>query len=262
MHHALVLFLAVTLAACSSAATTTSAADAAADVAIADTDAADVDADVAFTDAPLNCSDLSQVLALQYGPKPGRACTAVVRLAVDTLAPDAWNFVCGPPKAITETDAHAAATAGLPSGTPGPGTLLSAASPTDVYVFQQWAGDFGSLSVVAAQSGLFVLGSHLNYSAAAATYFPWWRPASEIGVGCGTQKETVTTHLYDLAGDSFPATQADQDAAIAAVRATALWNAIVPMEVALVRLQFSVDGSSKPTSKAQWYVIFGAGLGG
>ena len=262
MRHTLVLVLAFALACCSSTATTTQTADAA-DVSIADTDAADVDADVAYTDAPLGCHDLSQVLALQYGPKPGRACTAVVRLAVDTLAPDGWNFVCGAPKAITETDARAAAAAGLPSGRPGPGTLISAASPTDVYVYQQWAGDFGSFSVVAAQSGLLVLGSNLNYSAAAATYFPaWWRFASELGIGCGTQKETVTVHLYDQAPDSFPATQADQDAAIAAVRATALWNAIVPMEVALVRLQFSVDGSSKPTSKAQWYVVFGAGLGG
>ncbi len=233
--------------------------------AVADALAGDAGADVAVTDtgAAPDCAAINATLAAQTGILPGRACTAVVRLAVDTLAPDGWNFVCGAPKALTETDARAAATAGLPAGTPGPGTRVSAASPTDVYVYRQEPTDFGSFSVVAAQSGLLVLGSNLGYSAAAATYFPaTWRAASELGVGCGTEKASVTTHVYDTAPDSFPATQAETDAAIAAVRATALWNAIVPMEVALVRLQFSVDGSSKATSKAQWYVIFGTGLGG
>ncbi len=256
MRPLLASFIAVCCLACSSPTATASVTDALAADAASDGTGAD-------TGATLECVAINQTLAGQTGILPGRACTAVVRLAVDTLAPDGWNFVCGAPKAVTETDARAAATAGLPTGTPGPGTLVSAASPTDVYVYRQGPTDFGSFSVVAAQSGLLVLGSYLGYSAAAKTYFPaTWRAASELGVGCGTEEANVTTHVYDAAPDSFAATQAETDAAIAAVRATALWNAIVPMEVALVRLQFSVDGSSKATSKAQWYVILGAGLGG
>ena len=248
--------LAVCCLACSSPTPTAAGTDTLAD---------DAAADVALTDtgATPDCAAVNATLASQTGILPGRACTAVVRLAVDTLAPEGWNFVCGVPKALTETDARAAATAGLPAGTPGPGTLISAASPTDVYVYRKGPTDFGSFSVVAAQSGLLVLGSNLVYSAPATTYFPaTWRAASELGIGCGTEKASVATHVYDAAPDSFAATQAETDAAIAAVRATALWNAIVPMEVALVRLQFSVDGSSKATSKPQWYVILGAGLGG
>ncbi len=249
MRHLLALATALWFAACSSSPTAAASADA--------------DAAAADTGAPGDCATVNQTLAAQAGILPGRACTAVVRLAVDTLAPDGWNFVCGAPKAVTETDARTAATAGLPTGTPGPGTLVSAASPTDVYVYRQDPSDFGSFSVVAVQTGLLVLGSDLVWSAAAKPWFPaTWRPASELGLGCGTMSEAVTPHVYNAAGDSFPVTQAETDGATAAARATALWNAIAPMEVALIRLQFSVDGSSQATSKPQWYVVLGAGLGG
>jgi hypothetical protein len=216
---------------------------------------------------PLECAAMQRMLEAEITGSPGQLCSAVVRLAYDTYAPTDWMMLCGPIAQVSQDQALAAAAQAYspPYGLPEPPHPLNPDPPTDAFVIEWEPADYGEFAVVSAWTGLALVGGDLNYSGPARVVYPAsWRDLAELGDGCTTSAQPPLPSAYDLAPDSLRVTQADTDRAVAAVASTALFAAftspgMVMPNIVLVRLQRTVDGSSRPTSTSEWVAILQGG---
>lgn len=229
---------------------------------VAAPDAALADTSLCVSPVCAACEANAAAIAAEINAKP-QGCAAVVRLAWDTDQPQDWQLFCAPYADVTETSARAAA---AKFGALNPAKMRNDANPSDVYVFRVEPTDLGSLTVVSAHTGLLLLGVQLNWSAKSIVQFPaQWRDPSTLGAGCKSAVPMPPHRVYDFAGDSLPPTAAEIDKALAAVAGTPLFAAFtakgVLQDVVLVRVQRSVNGSSRATSAAEWVAIVQGGAG-
>jgi hypothetical protein len=225
-----------------------------------------MDADTAVAPA---CAAKVAALAAEIYAKP-QICSAVVRLDWASYAPGQWQLACGPALDVSETMAKATAVATFDATGLQPGALPGMAknppNPEDVFVFTVAPADFGSLSVVSARTGLPLLGAKLNWSGPAKLTYPTsWRDPTLLGDSCKSTLAQPPHQAYDFAGDSVDPTAADIDKALTAVADTALFAAFATqgklLDIVLIRLQRTVDGSSQATSTSEWVAIVDGGIG-
>lgn len=151
-------------------------------------DAATVDAgapDATTVDASVPCAERASTLAAQWiSPREGRlACSIVVRVAMGTLRPIAYQSFCG--RYANPDEAAARATAQRETMAPELGEMVNAAMPEDAYIFYQPPTDVGAVTVVSARVGATVFRGVEVWAGHGDITFPTsWRDAAELGDGC------------------------------------------------------------------------------
>lgn len=158
-------------------------ADSGIDTGRADAGATDVGAvDAGGVDAgpPHDCTAEADVLAKAL-VLTGRACDIVLRFDYESKAPLGYQFFCGEPTSVDETQARARANEDTGYGD---GTALSSSSFT-VYAFYEAPGDFGGASVVSGVTGMSLFGGSIVWDGTGEIVYPeTWRSADELGSRC------------------------------------------------------------------------------
>lgn len=220
-------------------------------------------ADDARRDAPAvdsgACADVVQALSAEYGGV--KSCTTTVRLSYTSLELLGFSVACGPYAGSTEASAATASQAATGFGAGA--RQIAGAQPTDEWLFVQDPGDFGGVGAVAVRTGLAVFGGSVVWNGAGdLTYPASWRPASELGVGCGvaTAVHLPPLRAFALEGETLPAPPAAEQA-LATVWATAVPDALGPVSYVFdaVALAYPRTVGAFDPSTAEWIVMVNSG---
>jgi hypothetical protein len=187
------------------------------------------------------------------------SCTSVVRLDYASLAVLGFQLACGPYAKPAEADARAAAQKDTGFGQTG--TAAAGDTPSDDFVFVVAASDFGGSAAVSAHTGLSVFGGSTVWAGKGdITYPKAWRPAADLGLGCGqTGIPMPPARGFDLASGA-PLPSAQVNAALAKVWETALPAGLAKVAYlidAMVLLYPRSVGAFDPTT-AEWIVLIGS----
>lgn len=129
--------------------------------------------------ALVDCSPLVNSLAAKLPSDP--VCTAVIRLAYQSLQVVGHVAICGPVAVVDEASARAVAQADTGYGH---GALVSGSAPPDAWVFNVPPLDFGGVVAVGARHGLTVFGGGIVVTGGGEVTYPPSFEQDDLGQSC------------------------------------------------------------------------------
>jgi len=206
---------------------------------------------------PPACTTAAADLTEEMYSEAGRSCSATVRLDYLTLEVLGFELFCGNYASLDEAGARAAAE--RDTGIGAEAVLVNPDDHADNWVFLDATG---AAALVSAYNGLVVFGGTWGSDAAGELTWPeTWRDAALLAEGCPPSGRIPTARGFDLSDGAAPLTGAELDAALSAVKDTALlegfWQGGYVFNATVLlypRRTLPFDEST-----AEWIVILGGG---